>query len=177
MLNEYEADYHTGMNIEKMSELLYDYTLGYPYLVSRICLLMDEKVQMQDDSERRKKAWTKAGFLEAVRMLLSESNTLFESLIGKLSDFPELDKMLKELLFSGKTITYNPTSQSIQLALMFGFIRNEGGKVVPANRIFDTLLYNHFLSMDELHSSDISSGELYRRGRKKIFSALSPSDY
>lgn len=133
---------------------------AYPYLVSRICLLMDEKVQIQDDSERRKKAWTKAGFLEAVRMLLLESNTLFESLIGKLSDFPELDKMLKELLFSGKTITYNPTSQSIQLALMFGFIRNEGGKVVPANRIFDTLLYNHFLSMDELHSSDIYKASL-----------------
>ena len=35
-------DHRTGMNISKMSELLYAYTAGYPFLVSRICQLMDE---------------------------------------------------------------------------------------------------------------------------------------
>lgn len=43
---------------------------------------------------------------------------------------------------------------------MFGFVKNEAGKVVPANRIFDTLLYNHFLSMDELKSSDMYTASL-----------------
>lgn len=42
MLNEYENDYHTGMNIEHISQLLYDYTSGYPYLVSRLCKFLDE---------------------------------------------------------------------------------------------------------------------------------------
>lgn len=36
MLNKYEMDYHTGMHIGKISELIYDYTSGYPYLVSSI---------------------------------------------------------------------------------------------------------------------------------------------
>ena len=40
---------------------------------------------------------------------------------------------------------------------MFGFVKNVDGKVVPANRIFDTLLYNHFLSMDELQPSGMLS--------------------
>ena len=44
MLDEYEEDYHTGMNINDVAELLYDYTSGYPYLVSRICQLVDERV-------------------------------------------------------------------------------------------------------------------------------------
>ena len=39
--------------------------------------------------------------------------------------------------------------------MMFGFVKNQDGKVIPANRIFDTLLYNHFLSMDELESSEM----------------------
>ncbi|MEZ3485054.1 MAG: hypothetical protein K1W22_00255 [Lachnospiraceae bacterium] len=52
-------------------------------------------------------------------------------------------------LFHGKEITYTPTSQPISLALMFGFVKNESGKVIPANRIFDTMLYNHFLSAEE----------------------------
>ena len=160
MLEEYEANHHTRMNIEEMSNLLFSYTSGYPYLVSRLCMLMDEKISIADVSGGKESAWTKKGFLEAMRLLLSESNTLFESMMGKLADYPDLDKMLGELLFAGKAITYNPTSQAIQLALMFGFIKNEEGKVVPANRIFDTLLYNHFLSVDELYSSDIYKASL-----------------
>lgn len=153
MLREYEADHDTGMNPEEMAGLLYDYTSGYPFLVSRLCKLMDEKMPPEI-------AWTKEGFLETVRRLLLEKNTLFESLIGKLTDYPELEQMLGELLFSGKAITYNPMSPAINLALMFGFVKNADGKVIPANRIFDTLLYNHFLSLDELHSSDMYKASL-----------------
>lgn len=153
MLREYEADHDTGMNPEEMAGLLYDYTSGYPFLVSRLCKLMDEKMPPEI-------AWTKEGFLETVRRLLLEKNTLFESLIGKLTDYPELEQMLGELLFSGKAITYNPMSPAINLALMFGFVKNANGKVIPANRIFDTLLYNHFLSLDELHSSDMYKASL-----------------
>lgn len=44
MLKEYEADHHTGMDTLKMAELLHDYTSGYPYLVSRLCKLIDERI-------------------------------------------------------------------------------------------------------------------------------------
>lgn len=144
MLDEYGRDRHTGMDISEMAQLLYDYTSGYPYLVSRLCKIIDEK-----------STWTKEGLLTAVRLLLTESNPLFESLIGKLTDYSELEQMLKELLFFGKPVTYNPTNQVIGLAVMSGFVKNEDGRVIPANRIFDTLLYNHFLSMDEFRSSDM----------------------
>lgn len=30
MLMEYEADYHTGMDIRRMADLIYDVTAGYP---------------------------------------------------------------------------------------------------------------------------------------------------
>lgn len=159
MLKEYEADHQMGMNTSLMAELLYDYTSGYPYLVSRLCKLLDEKIGGVEE-DAKKEAWTKAGFLEAVRMLLMENNTLFESLIGKLTDYPELERMLKELLFFGKPISYNPTNQVISLAVMFGFVKNADGKVIPANRIFDTLLYNHFLSMDELKSTGMYTASL-----------------
>ncbi len=159
MLKEYEADHQTGIDTSKMAEFLHDYTSGYPYLVSRLCKLMDEEIG-KGNKTAQKNAWTKDGFLEAVRLLLMDTNTLFESLIGKLTDYPELELMLKELLFYGKPITYNPTNPVINLAVMFGFVKNEAGKVVPANRIFDTLLYNHFLSMDELKSSDMYTASL-----------------
>lgn len=42
MLKEYENDYHTGMDIPVISQLIYDYTSGYPVLVSSICKLNDK---------------------------------------------------------------------------------------------------------------------------------------
>ena len=47
MLMEYEMDYQTGMNIEKIASLLYDYTSGYPFLVSKLCQLLDENTSIQ----------------------------------------------------------------------------------------------------------------------------------
>lgn len=47
MLKEYEHDYSTGMDIPLLSKLLYDYTSGYPFLVSRLCQLIDEDVSIQ----------------------------------------------------------------------------------------------------------------------------------
>ena len=86
MLEEYEADYHTGMDIEKISCLLYDYTSGYPYLVSRLCKFMDEQIAGTNDFQNKKSVWTEAGVLEAVKLLLEDRNPLFESLMSKLND-------------------------------------------------------------------------------------------
>ncbi len=74
MLSQYEEDYHTGMNIEKISELIYEYTSGYPFLVSRLCKLMDEKLA-GTGSFKKNTVWTRAGVLEAVKRLLYERNS------------------------------------------------------------------------------------------------------
>jgi hypothetical protein len=41
MLKEYEADHHTGMDTEDIAKSIREYTNGYPFLVSRICQLID----------------------------------------------------------------------------------------------------------------------------------------
>ena len=159
MLNEYEEDYATGMDVSAMAELLFDYTSGYPFLVSRICKLLDETIAGSDAFPDRKSAWTKEGFLEAVKMLLSEKNTLFESLVNKLADYPELHAMLYTLLFTGKGIPYNPMTKFIETAEMFGFIKNIHGNVAISNRIFETVLYNLFLSEEVLDSKVYEAGQ------------------
>ena len=158
MLEEYEQDYHTGMDIAAMAELLYVYTSGYPYLVSWLCKCIDEEITGRTDFPERKSAWTKAGFLEAEKILLSEKNTLFESLVNKLMDYPELKTVLYELLFTGKAIPYNPLNKYIETAEMFGFIKNENGSAVISNRIFETVLYNLFISEEYMDSKIYDAG-------------------
>lgn len=160
MLLEYESDYQTGMNLEEMTGLLYDYTSGYPFLVSKLCKLIDEEVSEGENFKTKQSAWTKAGFVEAVKLLLDERNTLFESLSEKLSTYPELNTMLQSLLFTGKNIVYNFYEPAINIATMFGFVRNQNGSLVVANRIFDTWLYNLYLSASEMQKLDIYKASL-----------------
>lgn len=147
MLKAYEADAGTGMDIRAMAGLLYDYTSGYPFLVSRICKLLDERVAGSGAFPDKRAAWTREGGLEAVHLLLSEKNTLFESLTGKLKDHPDLRDMLFALLFQGRVIPYDPDDEDIDVALMFGFVKiGDAGSIIVANRIFEMRLYNLFLA-------------------------------
>ncbi len=165
MIREYDSDYHLGMEIGEMALLLYDYTSGYPFLVSRLCQLMDEDVSPLEKYRSRKAAWTKEGFLEAVRMILSEKNTLFDSLIGKLHDGPKLSAMLKELLFTGRTFSYSADESVIDVAAMFGFIKNRNGAVAIGNRIFEMRLYNYYLSEDEIQGSEMARASLREKNQ------------
>jgi hypothetical protein len=204
MLAEYEEDYHTGMDIPQMAQFLYASTSGYPYLVSRLCLFMDERLpgsgefpvvssreagriqhlsgsvefsaastrgadggQRLSDSVKfpdRAAAWTKEGFMEAERMLVKENNPLYQSLIGKLVLYPELKAVLYELLFNGKPIPYVATNRSIEIAAMFGFVKNMGDTAVISNRIFETVLYNYFLS-EEFNGSKIYDAGVRERNQ------------
>ena len=117
MLEEYEADYHTGMDLATMSQLLYDYTSGYPFLVSKLCQLMDERIGAEQGILDKSAAWTKEGFLSAVKLLLKEPNTLFDDMTKKLLDYPKLREMLQNILFAGISYPFKRETPVIDLGL------------------------------------------------------------
>ncbi|MCD7717425.1 MAG: ATP-binding protein [Lachnospiraceae bacterium] len=164
MLRTYEEDYHTGMDIDGMSKLLYDYTSGYPVLVSTLCKYMDEEIAGTERFPNKRDAWTKEGFLEAVKLLTNEPNPLFLSMKGKVEDYPTLRAVLYDLLFAGKPIPYVALNDSIEIASMFGFVRNENGKAVIFNRIFETVLYDWFMS-DEYGTSKLYDAGLIEKNQ------------
>ncbi len=63
--------------------------------------------------------------------------------------------MLYLTLFQGKDILYNALNPVIDLGIIFGFLKNSNGKAIIANRIFETLLYNLFLSLEEVQNIKI----------------------
>ncbi len=162
MLQSYESDCHTGMNVAEMAGLLYDYTSGYPYLVSRLCKLMDEQIAGTEEFPDKSHTWTKAGCLTAVRMLLEENNPLFDSLMNKLQQFPELNAVISRQLFQGRPIAYNADDTAVRNARMFGFVVVRDSVVQIANRIFEIRLYNRFLLSNKEQSS-----EMYTEGSRQ----------
>lgn len=152
MLAEYEQDAHTEMDLSQIATEIYEYTSGYPFLVSRICKIMDEILPGRAEFSTRSSVWTIRGVQEAVKILLLESNTLFDDMIKKLNDFPDLKKMLYAMLFQGEKFPYNSDTHIINIGLMFGFMDRVQETVVISNRIFETRLYNLFLSEDILNN-------------------------
>ena len=146
MLGEYEEEHQTGMNVERVSQLLYDYTAGYPYLVSKICQLTDERIAGTQEFPKKSDAWKKEGILAAIKLLLKEPNTLFDDMTKKLLDYPQLKEMLQNILFGGVDFPYKRETPVIDLGTTFGFLKDENGVVAVANRIFETQMYDMFLA-------------------------------
>ena len=148
-----------------------DYTNGYPFLVSRICQLIDEEVRRHMG---QREAWTAAGFDEAVKMLLAENNTLFESLTKNLNHLPDMEAAIRSILMEGTRLTWNGQQDAISVMQMYGLIRNEHNTVRIANRIFEMLLYNLFLSEEEMKKNvfsregDLSKSIFVKDGRLDV---------
>ena len=158
MLEEYEADHHTGMNTGEIAEMIYDYTNGYPFLVSRICELIDKNVVGITSPTD---AWSRNGVDEAIKLILSENNTLFDTLTKNLNNYPSLKSSIRSILMEGTKLTWSVDQKEIVQMQMYGLIRNDHNTVRIANRIFETRLYNLFLADEELKNSTFSrEGEL-----------------
>jgi hypothetical protein len=140
MLNEYENDHRVGMDIPAMSQEIYNYTSGYPFLVSRICQLLDEKFN---------KDWTRTGLINAVKYLTDiEKNTLSDDIIKNLESYSELYEFMYELIITGKEAKYSTRDPVVEWAMMFGIVQYRNDKVKIANRIFERWITDYFLSKD-----------------------------
>ena len=140
MLREYESDHNTGMDITAISEEIYAYTKGYPFLVSRICQYIDEKLNGN---------WTSEKIREAVSVIMDEQNTLFDDIYKNLSNNKKLYQFIYNILISGESYNFKISNQIINLANMYGIITNKNGIATISNRIFEMIIYDYFISIDQ----------------------------
>lgn len=140
MLLQYEEDFHTGMNISRVSELLYAYTKGYPFLVSCLCKHMDEALL----------PWTDDGIQSAVKILLGRPNTLFDDIIKNLERHKGFKDMVERMLLQGAEVSFIASNPDIARGVMYGILRNESGHVKIANQIFETYIYEYFVSLHSI---------------------------
>lgn len=159
MLEEYEADYHTGMDIPEIAEEIYQYTSGYPVLVSSICKCIDEDFMEDEVYNDLSAAWTKEGVAKAVNCILKESTPLFESMVRQLDIYKDLRSAIEGILYQGRSIPFSPDEKAINIGLMFGFLTERNGHVAIANRIFEMYLLNLFMAEEAVGSSVYSRGD------------------
>lgn len=159
MLHEYEGYQHTGMDVEAISGEIYRYTSGYPYLVSAICKTLDEKLPYREEFADGRSVWTHEGILAAVSILLKSNISLFDSLVKQLDTYQELQRITEDILYRGMQIPFSAAEKAISLGCMFGFLKEEGGRVAIANRIFEMYLLNLFAARESLESDVFRQGQ------------------
>jgi len=137
MLNEYEHDHQTKMNISEIATEIYNYTNGYPVLVSHICKYVHERLE---------KNWIPAGIRQAVKLILKENTPLFESLVKNLTGNKELSQLTYNILMIGTKWPFNIHDPFVNLGVRYGYFKEKESKVVVSNKIFEICLTNFFIN-------------------------------
>lgn len=70
----------------------------------------------------------------AVKLLLKESNTNFDTLIKSIENNKDLKDLIKKLIIDGSEITFNKDNPIIALGLTYGFFKGEEGKLKVEKR-------------------------------------------
>ena len=136
MLGDYENDVHTGMDIKAISEEIYKYTSGYPFLVSYICKIIDE----QFDCE-----WNSVSVVKTVKMIVQGGSTLMDDFSKNLENNLELRDFLYSIVVNGQEYNYSMMDPMVRLADMFSYIKeNQRGKTTIHNLIFEEALFVYF---------------------------------
>lgn len=151
MIIEYCNYNNLKMNSEEIAEKLYYYTSGYPFLVSRMCQIIDEEITSE------KHNWNKQIIEKSLKSLLRESNTLFDDLFKNLENNKELSDLVFDIVFNGANKQFNPDNPIIKLANIYGIIKDSNGVAKVSNRIFEQRIYNYFSSKLETKTKNISN--------------------
>jgi len=135
MLRDYENDTHTGMDIKAISEEIYRYTNGYPFLVSYICKLIDEQFSGQ---------WDADGILRAVKYIVQGGSTLMDDLSKNLEHYPDFREFMFQVVFNSEDYAYTLLNPMVNMGNMFSYIQNRNGRVAVHNLVFEEALFLYF---------------------------------
>ena len=142
MLISYDNDHQTGMDISAIAQEIYDYTGGYPVLVSNICKKIDEKLDQE---------WSTQTVRKSVKLILKEDTPLFQSIIRTFENDEELAILTYQLLMLKEKakLSYNVHNPLVAQGARYGYFKEVNGRVVIANKIFEMVLTNYLISLDE----------------------------
>jgi len=152
MLEAYEADYQMGMDVSEIAKEIYQFTSGYPVLVSGICKLIDEKLD---------KEWNVGGVRQAVKLVLKEDSPLFQSLTRNLESNQELSDMVYDVLMIGERWSFTYDDPVVSLGHRYGYFVDASGRVKISNKTFEMRLSMYFVNKakrERLKSASVSTG-------------------
>ncbi|MGL5085186.1 MAG: AAA-like domain-containing protein, partial [Clostridium sp.] len=151
MLENYCSFNNVTMDINKLSGEIYFFTAGYPFLVSRICQVIDEKINKDNI-----KPWGIEDITKAVKIINEESNTLFESIVKNLENNSELYELTKKVLINGEQVIFNSLDPLISIGVTHGIFKKGKDGLEISNKIFEEIIYSYMISKIRTSTKNMS---------------------
>ena len=145
MLRDYQQDKQIDMDVSAIAGKLYYYTAGYPYLVSKLCKFIDERLV----PNRAAANWSNDDVETALTMIVDEgyTTTLFDSLAKNLETHADLYKVVFQIVINGEQLTFSIIDPVINLGHLYGILSpSDQGRCRIHNRIFEQRIYGYMMS-------------------------------
>jgi hypothetical protein len=166
MLDEYAADKGVKMDTQLIAEQLFYYTSGYPFLVSKLCKMLDEKeIDLKNANE-----WSSEDVETAVKKLITESNTNFDNLLKNLENNEDLYDLVYQTAIDSEGLSFNIHNPTTNLALLHGIVVNRNGKIAIHNKIYTEVISNYMANKMEI--KQLTSGNDFGIGYKNADNTL-----
>jgi hypothetical protein len=144
MLQDFSQDKNFRFDTRPIAERLYYYTSGYPYLVSKLCKFIDERIIIQ----RKDNEWSVNDVEIAFKMIVNEAytTTLFDNLTKNLENNRKLYDNVFNIVINGKRVPFNITVPVINKGYLYGIFApsSEGCKI--HNRIYEQRIYSYMIT-------------------------------
>lgn len=141
MLEEYAADREVELSAAELADLLFYYTSGQPFLVSKLCKIFDEE-QLPVEPD---KTWTTDDIEAAVNQLIAESNTNFEELTKNIDNNDDLYQLVYRVVIDAELVPFVQSDPTIKLGIIYGFFTGNH-RLAIHNRIYREHLAAHLSS-------------------------------
>ncbi len=143
MLLQYSQEKNIQMNIQKLSERLFYYTSGYPFLVSKMCKVIDEILLPEKENQTE---WDLTDVENSFKYLvkINYTTTIFDDLFKNIENNKDLYDLTKDVVINGLKLPNNANDYLIELANTYGVFDRDAEYCKINNRIFEQRMYLFF---------------------------------
>lgn len=146
LLLAFSGETGVTMDFGSVGDRLVYYTSGHPFLVSKLCKIIDEELE-------RRTEWTSADVDDAFRWLTRPTyrTTHFDDLVKNLENNRDLYRLVLEVAFGTREggTTFSALDPVINLGCLYGILREQHGRVTIHNRVYEQILSDYLRSRRE----------------------------
>ena len=144
MLADYGEEHCLTMPVSQLSEKLFYYTSGNPFLVSQMCKVIDETIMAG-----QKHSWTTYDVEAAYKYLinLGYTTTNFDDMYKNLENNEDLRNVIYRIVINGDIFPFDIGDPVIAKGKTYGLLsQNSTGKCDISNKIYEFRILNYFIS-------------------------------
>ena len=139
MLIDYSKSENVQMDIKEISEQIFYYTSGYPFLVSFICKIFDEEIL----PGKNNKECNKHDIELSTEKILHSDNTNFDSLIKSLENNKELYNFVENILLGNLELSYTKDNYLMNFGSLHGIFKQNCKTLKIHNLIYEQRIFNY----------------------------------